>query len=286
MTPLSLVELASLPILGAFLLLMAKRGLRAAPGASTRDVLRDIGLLAAAAFIGEETCIRLYDFYQYDAPWRLVLLDMPLLVALIWPFVILSAREVAHALGAVDAAGRPRPLAVGLLVLYDACLVEPLAVRADLWSWNEPGNFDVPLIGLLGWGFFGGAASALLDRLPQALPRRAALVVLAPLITHALLLLAFWGAFRWGLREPLHPQASAAASVAVASALTAIGFQLRKRRIAVPLATMVPRMLAAGLFFGLLAWRGRELGALVLYTLPFAGPYLMVTRFRTEAPAR
>ncbi len=286
MEPLTIVEPISLVILGTFLALMLRRGLRAqTPGPDARRrALQDIGLLAAGAFLGEETCIRLYDFYQYDAPWRLMALDVPLLVALIWPFVILSAREVAHALGLVNAKGRPHVLAVGFIVLYDACLVEPVAVRAGLWSWNEPGNFDVPFIGLLGWAFYAMAASALLDRLPAAWNRRVVLVVVAPLLTHAALLVTWWAAFRWGLRSPLHPEASTAASVALASSLTAIIFQWRKRKIAVDLDIMVPRMMAAALFFGLLFWRAGAVLPLIFYGLPFAGPYLMATRFR-RAPA-
>lgn len=286
MNPLTVVELASLVILTTFLALMLRRGLAASavdpastPAAARKSALTDIALLGAGAWIAEDTCIRLYDFYQYDAPWRLFVDRVPLLVAVIWPFVILSAREVCHALGLRTASGRAHPVAVAIMVVYDAALVEPIAVRVGLWSWNEPGLFDVPWIGLLGWGFYAGVASACLDRLRGA--SRVALLVLAPLGTHALLLAAWWGGFRWGLREPLPAAAAMALSVATAAGFTAIFFQWRRANRMVDRETMLPRMLAAALFFGLLFWRGASVVPLVLYALPFAGPYFMAMRYRS-----
>lgn len=280
MGTLAVVEPVSLLILATFLVLMVRRGLRAQPPdpRPLRRALIDVGLLAAGAWVAEDTCIRLYDFYQYDAPWRLFLDQMPLLVALIWPFVILSAREVCHALRLVTTDGRPHPLAVGLMVLYDACLVEPVAVRAGLWSWNEPGLFDVPLIGLLGWSFYATMASLLLDRLAGW--SRLALVVLAPLATHALLLVTWWGALRWGLRDALPATAAAVASLIVAAVLAARLVREPGPRRSADLAVMAPRMMAAALFFALLFWRGRDVLPLVAYALPFAVPYVLATRFR------
>ena len=296
MNPLTVVEPASLLILGVFLTLMLRRGLAAQAPASAsgsasgpaepdrrRRALVDLALLGGGAWLAEDTCIRLYDFYQYDAPWRLFLDRVPLLVAVIWPFVILSAREVCHGLGLRTADGLAHPVAVGVMVIYDAALVEPIAVQAGLWSWNEPGIFDVPLIGLLGWGLYAGVASACLDRLHGA--RRIALLLIAPLATHGLLVAAWWGGLRWGLRDPWPPAASVALSVTVGSAFTAIFFQWRRVNRMVDLATMAPRMLAAALFFGLLFWRGGAVLPLVLYALPFAGPYFMATRYRARRPA-
>ena len=45
------------------------------------------------------------------------------------------------------------------IVLADASLIEPIAVRAGLWRWTEPGLFAVPLVGIVGWAFFAWAAA-------------------------------------------------------------------------------------------------------------------------------
>ena len=60
------------------------------------------------------------------------------------------------------------PLAAGLLILFDAALVEPVAVSAGLWSWSESAVLGVPLIGIAGWGALP---------LDVALPRAAAAVL-------------------------------------------------------------------------------------------------------------
>lgn len=263
MSPLFVVEVASLFILSAFLLVLG----RARP---FKETFREVAVIGAAAWIAEVTCIRLYGFYQYDAPWTLFVDRMPLLVALIWPFVIISARELARALRLRDSRAAPHPLAVFGIVLYDASLVEPLAVRSELWSWNEPGLFGVPLIGILGWAFFAATTSVLLDRLKN----RLFLLVLAPLVTHALLLATWWGALRWMLRDEISPPAAAIVSAAIAIVLTVLVKKLGRKA---DLAVMGPRMGAAALFFLLLFWRGREIGALIVYCAAFALPYFAAT---------
>lgn len=274
------IELASMVILALFLVGMVRFGLRAPrPHRRTaRWALGDIARIAVASWIAEVSCIRLYHFYQYDAPWLLFVDVMPALVALIWPFVILSAREVVHALGLVDARGAPHPLAVMAVVVYDAALVEPIAVRTGLWSWNEPGLWSVPVIGILGWGFFAACASALLDT-----RRPSALIVLAPLGTHALLLAGWWGGFRWVLRDPIAPEVAVALSATVA---VVAGALVWRRGRQAPLATMVPRMAAAGLFFVLLLVAGGQDRWLVAYGLAFAVPYTLATRLTRGAMAR
>ena len=48
-----------------------------------------------AAWICEHTAIEFYDFYHYDTRWTIFLGHVPLLIALIWPLVILYAERVA-----------------------------------------------------------------------------------------------------------------------------------------------------------------------------------------------
>ena len=54
--------------------------------------LSDYFALAVAGYLGEESCITLYHFYQYSPDWNARLVDVPLLVPLIWLLVVLSAR--------------------------------------------------------------------------------------------------------------------------------------------------------------------------------------------------
>src|SRR5438477_648524 len=75
--------------------------------------------LAAAAWIGEEGCVALYGFYGYAAGWHGRIDRVPLLVPLIWPLVILSARDVVSSLWPALAGGR-RAFAVGAVVAFDA----------------------------------------------------------------------------------------------------------------------------------------------------------------------
>lgn len=238
------------------------------------------GALALGGWLGEESCIRLYAFYGYAPTWRPFVLDVPLLVALIWPLVILSARDVAAAV----APRWPRPLGAAAVVLWDASLVEVVAVRAGLWSWAEPGYLGVPLIGILGWAYFAGAAAAALGRAEAALAaeRRGAAaawlalgVVAAPLFTHAAILASWWGLFRRALRGDLGGAGTAGAA-AMGLALSALAF---RRRGALPLSVAGPRMLAAALFLALLLTLGHA-PPLWAHAALVGAPYLLVTAYR------
>lgn len=265
---LRLVELLSLGILASFLY-FASRG-----PTTTRAQLIDIVVVAAAAWLTEVSCIRLYGFYQYDAPWLLFVDVMPLLVAAIWPFVILSARQVSQSFGLSTGLG------VFCFVLYDASLIEPLAVAARLWSWNEPGVFHVPIIGIFGWAFFAFFSLVGLERLRGG--RRVLLILLAPLATHLALLASWWGLLRWILRFEIAGETLALISMLVA---TILAVAIRRRARAAPLEVMLPRIAAALLFFGLLGLRGQNVPWLPLYAVPFALPYLLGTRWRFASRA-
>ncbi|MBI5496874.1 MAG: carotenoid biosynthesis protein [Deltaproteobacteria bacterium] len=260
----SVVEALSVPILAAFVL--------AQPRAARGPMLRDALVIGLGAVLGEETCIAFYRFYAYSPAWSVKAVAVPVMVGCIWPAVVLSARQVVARL--TQHPGR-RALGVALLVLADATLVEAVSVRCGLWAWEEGAVFGVPVIGLVGWSAYAGLACAALDRGWPAWAR-----LLAPAAgTHVVLLAAWWGGLRWGLRAPVAgwvlPWVSAAA------ALVATLF-LRRHRGAVPLAIMGPRALAAALFFVLVAWAGATDGAgwLAVFVVPFAPPYLWLTSWR------
>jgi len=223
--------------------------------------------LAAAAWIGEDTVIRAYSFYEYDPRWSLFVDRVPLLIVLIWPVVVDSAWALAEEL--VESAHVP--VAVGAIVLADASLIEPVAVHAGLWRWSEPGLFAVPPVGILGWAFF--AASVV------ALARRAApLALLGAVPTHALLVVAWWSCLRW-VSVPLPSWSAAAVAWAVAAAFAALAVRARLRE-RVPPEVLLRRVPAAGFFFLLLAVVSPRDAALAVYAAAFAPPYLAMLRMR------
>jgi hypothetical protein len=228
--------------------------------------------LAVAAWIGEESCIRAYGHYAYRAGWHLRLADVPALVPLIWPLVVLSARDVAAALFPSASVLR-RAALVGAIVAVDASLVEVVAVRAGLWSWVEGGHLAVPLIGILGWGFFAFGAELALSVPNRVAP--ALVILVAPATTHALILASWWAVFRWVLRGDL----GVASLATTAAAGLALAWILRRRSEKMDLDVALPRMLAASLFFVLLATTAPLDGPLWLHTAAVAAPYLAATRF-------
>jgi hypothetical protein len=239
------------------------------------------GLIAAAAWLAEDSCIRLYGFYTYQAAssptpgpprgeWHGYLDRVPALIALIWPLVVLSAQALARHL-APGAGARRFALLVGALVVSDAAFIESVAVRAGLWRWSEPGIFGVPVIGILGWGLFAAAVTYCLERLRPG--RRWVALLLAPAMTHAALLASWWGALRW-VPRPLPDTAAAAVALGVSAVLTARVLRSRGAARRVPASELCARLSAAGLFFVLLVRHGLGSPALVLYAAAFAPPYL------------
>jgi hypothetical protein len=242
------------------------------------DLLTDYAALAIAGWIGEETCVAFYEYYHYAIGWHLRLDRVPILVPLIWPLVILSAREVASCVW--PRIEWLRPLVVFAIVAFDASLVEVIAVRAGLWSWAEAGHLGVPIIGILGWGYFAiGADLALSGRLSsENTQRRRALatIVAGPLVAHVLIQITWWGFFRWTQREALGAASLWGLSVIGAGILAAVVLA-RRRGGAIPLSVALPRMVAAGLFFVLLVSTAPAELPLWHHTAIVAIPYLAAT---------
>jgi hypothetical protein len=243
------------------------------------ELLTDYGALAIAGWIGEETCVAFYEYYHYATHWHLRLDRVPILVPLIWPLVILSARDVAASVW--PSITRLRPLVVFAIVAFDASLVEVIAVRAGFWSWTEHGHLGVPLIGILGWGYFAiGADLALSGRFfagkASRFRRAMATIVAAPLVAHAVILATWWGFFRWAQRSPLG-DASLWGLIAVSAGVLAMVIVARRRRAAIPIAVALPRMVAAGLFFALLVSTAPTDIPLWIHTAAVAMPYFAAT---------
>lgn len=262
--PIAVFECACVVVVIATLLVMGRTRDR-------RALFLDYATLAVAAYLGEQSSISFYGFYAYAPTWHLFLGSVPLLVPLIWPLVVLSARDVARALLPGNASAAARALAVFAIVSLDASLVEVVAVRAGLWSWSEPGHLAVPAIGIFGWAYFAAGASFVEDRIAGA--------ALGLVTTHALVLATWWLLFRWTARGDLGLRGFA--MLGAGSAVTTI-FALRARRAGRPLPPSVwgPRVLAAGLFFVLLAVTAPRDPQLLAHAALVAVPYLVATSLR------
>lgn len=260
-------ELACVVIVAATLVTMARvRGARA--------VVVDYLLLAVAGWIGEQTCIEFYEFYRYAPTWHGRIGHVPVLVPLIWPLVILSAREVATAVS--PALGWRRSALVAALVIFDASLVEVVAVRAGLWQWAEPGHLAVPVIGILGWGYFALFADAVLES-GRGLAK-AMVLVIAPIGAHVLIFGSWWLLFRWAVRGDLGD--SSVIGVAALGVLATVGAGwLRRADRMLALSTAVPRLIAASLFIALLLATAPADWRLWLHTAAVGIPYNLATRY-------
>jgi hypothetical protein len=265
--PQTVFEIACVAIVIVTLVLMARQE-------PPRALLASYVSLALAGWVAEESCILLYGFYGYADVWSVKAHLVPLLVPLIWPLVILSARSFVQALWPGDRWWSH--VLVGAVVAFDASLVEVVAVRAGLWWWAEPGHLDVPVIGMLGWGYFAVGASVALSLTQRW--RYPAVLFLGLLSTHVLILATWWGLFRWTLRGDLGSSSTVGILVI---GLIAAGFILleRRRGRGMPMQVAGPRMLAAGLFLVLLLTTAAREMPYWWHVIALSIPYLASVRF-------
>lgn len=203
-----------------------------------------IVIIALSAWAAEDTAILRYRFYFYPDDWWLKIDQMPILVAFIWPMVILSSRALVERLFP-DLGPAKMALFVGIAVFIDASLVETIAVASGLWTWVEGGYLGVPMIGMLGWGAFAAAMTWSLEH-PKVPLWLSPLTALAG--THLLLVLLWWSFFRFLLRDTLPDWTT---WIAVA-ALLGLALYLRHRGRRFPLTIAVPRIAATSVFVVLL----------------------------------
>jgi len=236
-------------------------------------LLTRLVLVSAAGWLTEETCIVFYGFYQYSPHWHGFLDKVPILIVIIWPAVIDSARKLAAQL--VEDRSDLRPILAGAIVFTDASLMEPIAVNARLWSWNQPGLFEVPFIALLGWGAFAFLCTEVFDRSIHrgALRLNLGMLLLPPLGTHLFLLGTWWAALRW-VNLPVNPIYIITPAWMISSLLT---FHILRRGIGggVEKATLLLRLPAVTFFLGLLCRTGPPV-SLIIYIAAFPLPYLAI----------
>ncbi|MCC7075221.1 MAG: carotenoid biosynthesis protein [Deltaproteobacteria bacterium] len=236
-----------------------------------RGLVLRLLVVAAASWMGEESCIRLYGFYGYAKLWQLRLLDVPLAVVCIWPIVVQSALDLTRAVRTPR-----RALVAAALVTVDASLIEPISTRIGLWTWFHAGPFSVPVVGVLGWGCFALGVALVIERRPLW-----ALVV-APAVTHLCLLAAWWGALRW--LPPGEGELPWIALAALGSCAAAV--LLWRRPPPVLVRDVWLRAPAAGFFFALLALFARDDLLLVAWALAFAPPWLVLLARRRAETSR
>ncbi|MFO0662616.1 MAG: hypothetical protein U0174_01635 [Polyangiaceae bacterium] len=246
-------------------------------------LLRSYLALAVSSYIGEETCIRFYEYYLYKpslwekSQWHFLVDYVPALVPLIWPLVILSARQAVKALFPM-ATGAKLALFVALVVCFDASLVEVLAVRSHYWVWKTGGHLGVPYIGILGWGYFTFGAVYALERADN-LFGLLAVPLYGFVATHGLILATWWGLFRY-LPDVSDPVKHAFPAFVLVSLLAlAVAFTRRRRGFAIPMTVAGPRLIAASLFFALLWLVARREPSYWVHTALVAVPYFVATRF-------
>lgn len=264
-----LFELTAFSIVAVYLVSQMKG--RAKPEA----FLARIVLLSAAGWMAEESSIVLYKFYSYNLKWSLFLGHVPVPVIIIWPVIIHSAWNLASQL--LRPGHTLVPLAAAAIIFTDALLIEPVAENSGLWSWNEPGIFDVPPIAIFGWAYFAFLCILLFEHKSKgkvAWWSNLMVPVFAVIGTHLCLLVTWWGALRWINRavDPAVP-----AGVAWAVSLLLVFVILRNRTgMRVDRKTLLLRLPAALLFFGLIAMNASGSALLAFYAVAFAPPYLTV----------
>lgn len=226
-------------------------------------------MIFIASWIGEATSVHFYEFYIYPEHWWFRVAGVPLMVPVIWPLVILSGREVVRALWP----GNPRreALLVGAMVFIDAALIEVVAVNCGLWHWTQPGYLNVPLIGVLGWAFFGYTVALLLNRWEG--PKRWWVIVAAPVILHLMLVSSWWVLFRWVLRGNWFWLFVAVLAVFTLAVLAVRNIHRMSMRIA------GVRLIAAGIFIGLLLFAEPTAWRVWLHVGLTSIPYALATEF-------
>jgi len=240
-------------------------------------LFRRLGLVLAASWMAENSVIHAYHFYQYSPRWSIFIDHVPLMIIIIWPVVITSAWDLMNGLAGRTGGARVL-LAAGAMVFIDAYVMEPIAVQSGLWSWNEPGLFAVPPIGVLGWSYFAVACLAIFDHVDRhrRSPWLELLVLVIPIaFSHAALIVTWWGVLRW-INHPINPWIAVAVAWTVHTSLSLVATRhpAARRPFRRDLLVRVP---AAAFFFVLLGLDARNNLPLIVYALALAPPYLVLT---------
>jgi hypothetical protein len=169
-----------------------------------------------------------------------------------------------------------------LIVLTDAALIEPIAVRAGLWSWTLPGLFHVPLIGIFGWCCF--AFGVFVGWRGWHMEHSVVGAVFAPVTAHIGIVTSWFVVFRATLGDV--DARMAIAMVVPAAIVLGAWMWMRHLRERVPLVLLLARLPAAVFFLVLLALHVGDDVTLLVYGAAFVPPYLALMNWRAVLPAR
>lgn len=90
--------------------------------------------------------------YHYNPNFLLFVFDTPLFVIISWALIILSSMLISNNLQIKE---KFRPFSDSLLILAIDLSVDVVAIRHNLWSWNDysfnEGFFGVPANNFIGW---------------------------------------------------------------------------------------------------------------------------------------
>lgn len=236
-------------------------------------------LVAVSAWAAEHSAIALYRFYHYSPDWHAFIGHVPIAIVLIWPLVVIHAREFIRRLGLRGARG----VVIGAaLVGVEASLIETVCTHSGLWFWEGRGVFGVPLIGMLGWSFFALGALATLEFLPGRRSFAMPLVSLAT--THALLQITWRGGFK-----AISWNAIPETAVLVGAAIASVGFAMvawrSRRRFGISLVEVLPRFLAALTMYAIL-FSSTPPAPLVAFALAFSPPYFALLMWEWTMPPK
>ncbi|MCC6159546.1 MAG: UbiA family prenyltransferase [Deltaproteobacteria bacterium] len=242
-----------------------------------REYARTYALVAISAWAAEHSAIAVYRFYRYSPDWHAFIGYVPIAIVLIWPLVIIHAREFVRRLGLRGARG---VVAGAALVGVEASLIETVCTNAGLWFWEGRGIFGVPVIGMLGWAFFALGALAALEFLSG---RRVFAMPLVALISTHLLLQITWRAGLKGISWTPIPDPI----VLVGAAVIATGFAIvawrSRRHFGISLVEVFPRFLAALTMYAILLSFAAP-AALVAFALLYSPPYFALLTWEWTMP--
>jgi hypothetical protein len=136
--------LAVAPAALVLMLLHARRAL------GLPRALVEMGALVTYGYALEWIAMAVFRSHDYGQAWRLAPGGVPIAVAAVWASVILAGLTVAARRGMATAARRA--MAAALVAISLDLLMEPVAVRLELWSWTPRGAWlGVPVGNFVGW---------------------------------------------------------------------------------------------------------------------------------------
>lgn len=245
--------------------------------------------IGVGGWVCENSAIEWYDYYHYSPDtWTLYLGHMPIEVCIIWPQVIFGVRRLLR----TRISGLKLVLIGSVEIFFQALFIEICNVQAGLWSWSQSNIFGVPIIGVLGWAAFGGAALFCLEVQESALqkPWKSDIVsvfkrhmwvmipVLSMVSVHATLIVSWkYLGFDWLSTIDFDPANCVVGAFALVSlAMISFTYLHFTTQFRIRPSEEIPRLVAASV----LMWELLHLRPsleLLIFSVTMSGPYMFQT---------